>query len=122
MSAGMSAMEFLPRSQNEIALHELNDLQHADLEIGSPVAIRIALHHMMFEAELASVARELVRADEMERLVQGHIVVGINAVHIDLVVLRVVKIVDHVAGGSDGAFRRKIEIENIATLASDKRI
>ena len=32
-------------------------------------------------------ARELVRADEMEGLVEGHILIGINALHIDLVVL-----------------------------------
>ena len=108
------------RYTNEIALHELNDISTADLEIGSPVAVRIALHHMMFKAELAGVARELVRANEMEGLVQGHILIGINALHIDLVVLRVVKIVDHVAGGSTALSVDKIEIENIAALATDK--
>jgi len=79
-----SASPGAPTSQDEIGCMQRMQTCELDLQIGFTVAVHVTLHDgpvvngVKFETQLASVVVELLRSDELERLLARPLGVGVE--------------------------------------------
>jgi hypothetical protein len=86
------------------------------LEIGRAVAVYIAPEEMTGVSEFSRHAMKALSADEVKGLIEPGACVGVDTMEVDLVVLQMIEVGDHVAIGADGAFDRTVEHEFVERL------
>src|SRR6476646_767122 len=92
------------------------------LEIGRAVAVYIAPEEMTGVSEFSRHAMKAFCADEVKGLIEPGNCVGVDIMEVDLVVLQMIEVGDHVATGANGAFDRAVEHEFVVRAAASQSV